>query len=113
MKDKRPLILLGILGLIIISLFVVGYYLNEQFNERIGNGNFMMVGNGDVTSQEREMNGFDSVVLNGVANINIHPSEDYKVVVTTDSNIQDNIIITTKNNSLQIFNKMTNLQQQN
>ena len=81
MKDKRPLMILWILGLIIISLFVAGYYLNERFNERIiSNGNFMIVGNGNVTTQERALNGFDSVVLEGVANINIHPSKDYSLI---------------------------------
>ena len=105
MKNKRLFMILGVLGVIIISIFAAGYYLNEQFNERIINNGNLIIGNGNVTSQEVNVSGFDSVDLNGVADITIHPSEDYKVIVTTDSNIQDNVVITSKNNSLYISSK--------
>jgi len=51
-------------------------------------------GNGYVVSQERTANGFYGVVLDGVGNVNIHIQENYRVIVTTDANIQD--FITTK-----------------
>jgi len=53
-------------------------------------------GNGRVVSLDRSVSDFRGVVLNGVGNINVYYSEDCRVVVTTDSNIQ-NIIVTEVN----------------
>jgi hypothetical protein len=52
------------------------------------------IGNGNVVSQERQASTFFGVTHEGVGDVNIHYAENYKVVVTTDSNIKD--IITTK-----------------
>jgi len=57
-------------------------------------------GNGHITSEERAVDKFDSIVLDGVGNINVHPSNDHKVVITTDSNIQDMIKISVNNEIL-------------
>ncbi|MDR0455683.1 MAG: DUF2807 domain-containing protein [Treponema sp.] len=62
-------------------------------------------GNGVMVSQERAVTEFERVVAHGVANVNVHFSETYKVVVTTDSNIQDSIGINSGNNMLHIENK--------
>jgi hypothetical protein len=62
-------------------------------------------GNGDVISQERTAEGFTGVVLDGVGNINIYFTDHYRVVVTTDSNIQDIVTIVVKDNALHIDEK--------
>jgi hypothetical protein len=49
--------------------------------------------------------GFDSIIANGVGNINVHPAASYRVVVTTDNNIQDIIVIEVENNILNIENR--------
>ncbi|MDR2897180.1 MAG: DUF2807 domain-containing protein [Spirochaetaceae bacterium] len=59
-------------------------------------------GDGIITSQEKTVSGFNTVVGNGIGNIHIYPAEDYKLVVTTDSNIQDDIGIAVRNNTLHI-----------
>jgi hypothetical protein len=59
------------------------------------------IGNGNVVSQERQASDFSGVTIEGVGNVNIYYAENYKVVVTTDSNIQD--IITTKVNGNNLY----------
>jgi len=59
-------------------------------------------GNGNVVGQERSVQEFDSVVLVGVGNVHIHPGEELRVVVTTDSNIQDYITTNVSGTSLRI-----------
>ncbi|MDR0448824.1 MAG: DUF2807 domain-containing protein, partial [Treponema sp.] len=53
-------------------------------------------------SQERTTAGFSNVTLEGVGNVNIHPGENFKVIVTTDSNLQDRVVTTTNGNTLRI-----------
>jgi hypothetical protein len=62
-------------------------------------------GNGNVVSQERQVSDFFGVILEGVGNVNIYNAENYKVVVTTDSNIQDIIITKVNGNNLYIDGK--------
>jgi hypothetical protein len=52
-----------------------------------------LIGNGTIISQERMVEGFNGIVLNGVGDININFAENYRVIVTTDSNIQDIVTI--------------------
>jgi len=59
-------------------------------------------GNGDIVSNERKAANFNRVISHGSGNVNIHFSEDYKVIVTTDSNIQDNIEVKAIDNTLHI-----------
>ena len=59
-------------------------------------------GNGDVISRERGVEKFNGVTLSGVADINIHFADKHKVVVTTDSNLQDFVTIATENNMLDV-----------
>jgi len=63
-------------------------------------------GNGDIVSQERTANDFQSVVLKGGCDINIYHAEYFKVLVTTDSNIQDFIITNVSGNVLNIDLKL-------
>jgi len=59
-------------------------------------------GNGNITNTERVATEFIGIILEGVGNINVYFSENYKVIVTTDSNIQEIITIETRNNFLYI-----------
>jgi predicted small secreted protein len=59
-------------------------------------------GNGNKTSQERTVGEFNSVVLSGVARINIYFADNHRVVVTTDSDIQEVVTTTTANNVLNV-----------
>jgi len=52
------------------------------------------MGNGNIIRQERVVGEFTSVALDGIGNVNIYPKENKRVVVTTDSNLQD--IVSTK-----------------
>jgi hypothetical protein len=63
-------------------------------------------GNGNIVSEERTAGSFNIVLLEGVADVvNIHHDEDYRVTVTTDSNIQDIVEITADGNILKIDEK--------
>jgi len=87
-------------GVVLLVAFLFGCDSNGE-----GNGE---KGNGDVISQERTANNFNAVILDGVGNVNVHHSENYKVVVTTDSNNQDIITIEVNGNNLHIDQKKTN-----
>jgi hypothetical protein len=62
-------------------------------------------GNGNVVSEERIASGFHSITVAGVADINVHTGENYKVVVTTDDNLQDIILVEVKGNVLHVSQK--------
>jgi hypothetical protein len=60
------------------------------------------IDNGNVISQERTIEGFKGIKLDGVGNVNVHTGKNYKVVVTTDSDLQDRVLITVNGNILGI-----------
>jgi hypothetical protein len=60
------------------------------------------VGNGNVVSLEKTVTGFDSIILYGIGDVKVHFADSHKVIVTTDSNIQDFIGIDVSNNTLHI-----------
>jgi hypothetical protein len=62
-------------------------------------------GDGNVVGQERTTNVFYSIAVDGAANVNVHQSERYKVEVTTDSNLQDFVLVEVKNDVLHIGTK--------
>jgi len=76
---------------VLIAGFISGCSLNDKIN-----------GNGNITSTDRTVTEFTGIVLEGMGNINIYFSENYKVIVTTDSNIQDIVTIEVKNNFLYV-----------
>jgi hypothetical protein len=57
---------------------------------------------GNIISQERIVGEFNAVTLNGVGEINIHFADNHRVVVTTNSNIQDTVTMVTENNMLNV-----------
>ena len=74
-------------GFLAIFLFfaILGIFNSCSDNDTQGNGNVII--------QERAVSGFSGVSLDGVGNVNIQYSQNFKVIVTTDSNIQDLITI--------------------
>ena len=62
-------------------------------------------GDGNIVSQERTASGFYAVKMVGTANVNVRQSDEYKVVVTTDNNLQDFVWTEVKNNVLYINTK--------
>lgn len=62
-------------------------------------------GNGKIVSQERPAKNFNNVILEGVGNVNIYYAENYKVRVTTDSNIQEYVTIKVIGDNLYIDEK--------
>ena len=70
------------------------------------NGCIMIrLSDGDVVSQERSVGSFRGVILEGAGNVNIYHSENFRVVVTADSCVQENIITKISGNYLVIDRK--------
>jgi hypothetical protein len=65
-------------------------------------------GNGNIVSQERPASDFFGVILEGVGDVNIYHAENYRLVVTTDSNIQDIITTRVYGNNVYISKKVKN-----
>jgi hypothetical protein len=59
-------------------------------------------GDGNVVSQERTASGFYGVAIQGAANVNVQHGADYKVVVTTDNNLQEFVLVEVKNDVVRI-----------
>jgi len=62
-------------------------------------------GSGNIVSQERTASGFSGIAIDGVADVNVHMDEDYKVIVTIDDNLQNNVLTEVKTNVLHINEK--------
>jgi hypothetical protein len=62
-------------------------------------------GNGDIVSLERNVTGFDGIDLQGAGIVNVYQSGNYRIVVTTDSNIQDYIAVEKTGNLLRVGQK--------
>ena len=69
--------------------------LNSCYHEKIE-------GNGKVTIEERSVDSFDHVYIEGVLNVILSQGEEYKVEVETDRNLQDIVNVTTRRNNLYI-----------
>jgi hypothetical protein len=55
-----------------------------------------------VISQERAAEGFDGIALAGAGDVNVHFSENFNVIVTTDSDLQDKVVTAVEGNTLRI-----------
>lgn len=96
---QRKKILLAF-GAILLVFFLIGCLgCNINFNINMG-GDETIKGNGDVIEQERQAEGFDRIVLTCVGNVNVHPAQNFRVVVTTDSNIQEFVLVEVNNRIL-------------
>ena len=52
------------------------------------------IGSQSVTKQERPIAGFNAIILDGVGNMYIHPGENHKVAITTNSNLLERVVTT-------------------
>jgi hypothetical protein len=62
-------------------------------------------GSGNIVNQERTASEFYAITMEGVANVNVQQGDEHKVVVTTDDNLQDFVLVEVKNNVLHINTK--------
>ena len=83
MKSKASLLIFG-------AIMIVGFFTGcDMFN-------------GSVTSQERPLEGFNGITLSGAGDVNVHPGNNFKVIVTTNDNIQDKVVTSVNDNTLRI-----------
>jgi hypothetical protein len=61
-----------------------------------------IVGNGNLVTSERTVYAFEKISSGGSSEIHFHVSPEYRVVVTTDSNLVDIVTTSIKNNVLNI-----------
>ena len=87
--------------LLIVMLVVLVFSITAGSKIEINTGKGdQMKGNKEIVTMEREVTPFHSVKLAGVGNVQISFSETPKVVVTTDSNLQEVVLVETKNEVL-------------
>ena len=65
-------------------------------------------GNGDLISSERTVSSFKKINSAGNAKVNFYESQEYRVVVTTDSNLIEVVTTETRNNTLNIGTEIGN-----
>jgi len=65
----------------------------------------MIRGNGEITNTELSLASFDRIRCSGSADITYHVGQDYKVIITTDSNLAEFVMATVDNNVLNIQTK--------
>jgi hypothetical protein len=63
---------------------------------------FPMIGNGNLAASERRVSAFEKISSGGSSEIRFHASREYRVVVTTDSNLIDFVTTDIRNNVLNI-----------
>ena len=63
---------------------------------------FSIRGNGDLVSFEKSVSTFEKIKSSGNAEVRFHASDEYRVVVTVDSNLEEYVAIFTKSNVLHI-----------
>jgi hypothetical protein len=90
MKTKK-IILVAILG-ISISLVSCGKIFPEK-------------GNGKITTTEQSVSSFSKIDVSGSEDVRFHASDEYRVEVTADENLQDVVKIKTESNTLKIGRK--------
>jgi len=91
MKNVKIFTIIGIIGIfgVFMSCDILSY-----------------LGNGDIVTSERTVQSFNKIESGGSAHVRFHKSQDeYRVVVTSDSNLIDFITTEVWNNTLQIGTK--------
>jgi hypothetical protein len=99
---KRTVLKCNTLLVAILSVMIMGIITGCE-KEKVSPNT--ITGNGNIVSRERAARDFYGIISDGAADVNIQPSGDFKVVVTTDNNIQDIILVEVKNNMLHIGQK--------
>jgi len=69
---------------------------------------FPVIGNGQLITTEMNVSSFERIVFGGSADVRFYASQEYKVVVTIDSNLSDYVDIFTRNKELIIRTKNGN-----
>jgi len=64
-----------------------------------------IIGNGDLVSSEMNVSSFEKIRSDGSSDVRFHANQEYRVVVTTDSNLMDIITINADDNTLRIGTK--------
>ncbi|MCL2115322.1 MAG: DUF2807 domain-containing protein [Methanobrevibacter sp.] len=97
-----------IVGIFLAILFI-GFIGSGLIYDNLTNQNSLNMDNiwwwefdGNLVSQERTVEGFDSISLDGVGDVNVYPGEEYKVIVKTSSSLQEKVITTVNGSTLHI-----------
>jgi len=69
---------------------------------------FTDIGNGDLVSVEKNVSLYEKVNVNDSAEVHFHTSTEYKIIVTADSNLIDNVETGVGNKTLSIGTKYGN-----
>jgi len=91
----------NVFAMAFLAVMAVGFFTGCK----MGNGNVTSQERTNVISHEKTAEGFNEITLIGAGNVNVHPGENYRVIVTTDNNLQDRIITTVNGNTLWITQK--------
>ena len=84
----------------VILAFVIGVFAGcvpSAFNVVKGNGNLL--------TSEKSVSAFEKIHVSSSANVRFHSSSEYRVVVTTDKNLDEYVEVVTKNSVLNIGTK--------
>jgi len=68
-------------------------------------GMFVIRGNGKLITSERSVSSFDRISIHSSAEVRYYLSDEYRAIVTVDSNLDDYAEIYTRGNALNIGNK--------
>ena len=69
---------------------------------------FINVGNGDLVSIEKNVSPFEKVNVSSSAEVRFYASPEYKIIITTDSNLIDMVETNVRNNTLNIGTRYGN-----
>jgi len=85
----------------VISLvFIIGFFLGCSLNNIIP-----IRGNGNLITSEETVSSFEKINISGSAEVRFYTSQEYRTVVTVDSNLLEYIEIDTRDNKLNIGTK--------
>ena len=90
---------------ILVMLFIVGTTIGFLSCD---NGLIPTKGNGNIINSERTVSSFKKIHSSGSAEVRFNASQEYKVVVTTDSNLIENVTTDIRNDLLYIGTKRGN-----
>jgi len=85
-----------------ITLMVIIFGLAAVFSSCVI---FMTAGNGNLISAEKKVSSFNKINSGGSAQVRYHKSQEYRVVITTDSNLIDFVTANVRNNTLYLGTK--------
>ena len=86
-------------------VFIIGFFLGCSLN----NGSFIPIrGNGNLITSEKSVSSFEKINLSSSAEVRFNSSQEYRAVVTVDSNLLEYIEVYTRGNSLNVGTKSGN-----